>query len=592
MAEAVNASAPPAEREWGALVFVGFAWTVITAVALVVAVKSASPIPWIDDWDLVRPITGDDPVWEWLWRPYINHRVPLPRLLLLGIYKVNGADFRAGPVINVCVLSALALVMIIAARRWRGRMEYTDAVFPLALLNVDNEVLFATLGVNLIPSTVLSCVLLLIMIQSPQRLRGRTVFSAGLVAIALGMCGSSGAAQVPSAALWLAYVGFEKWRSSAPGGRRGAALAWSTAAVALIYVLLSFPALERGGDAESHPGVTAAVRTSLEFLSTALGPAAWTVAGATFPPFPWVGVGVAIMAIITAALLVAAWIQHPTERLRAAGLLLFLTGMGVFAAGVGWGRAGAEPGAGYATRYAIYTSPILFAVYFAWELYGRRFAGRLVPTALLAALVTLLAPNMSQSWAQVKHHVQQARDMERDLLAGSPPRLLAERYKGFLLHDIPEAREHLPFCMKLLHAKNLGIFRHLKNVEFTEVSLPIQPERRHQIEWRDGVADCQGGDPFLVFALKEPRYVLGIRVRLRYEPPAEPRRVQLYWKKGEQEFADDQRTGARELPPSTAEQEVFVLVNDTIDHLRLDPATGPCAVRIEGIELFVPRSDQ
>jgi hypothetical protein len=330
----------------------------------------------------------------------------------------------------------------------------------------------------------------------------------------------------------------------------------------------------------------------MEFLSTAVGPAAGTLFTDNGTSRPWAGLAVAILAVITAGLLLVTWWRRREERARAAGLFLFLAGMGMLAFAVGWGRATIQPGAGYATRYTIYASPILFVTYYVWHLYGRAFSSRFVPIVIFAALCALFAPNIGQSLAQVKHHVRQARDVERDLLAGSPPSLLAERHKAFLLHDIAEAQEHLTRCMRLLHREGLSIFRQLQDPKFAEVSFPVKPLRVNDVLWHAGVAECQGNDSFLVFALKEPTYVFGIRVRLRYEKARQPIRFQTYWKHGEQEFSEEERTSVIDLTPTMGDQTVLVLVNDRIDLFRIDPSVKPCVVRIESIDLVVPEADK
>lgn len=588
MPDKVGQDRPHSEREWGALIFVSAIWALLSVATLLIGEKNASPIPWIDDWDLVKPLTGAEPIRTWLWSPYINHSVPLPRVFLLGIYKLNGSDFRAAPIVNVTVLSVLSLGMILAARRVRGKIAYTDAIFPLALLNVDREILFATLGVNLIPSTVCSCLVLVLMLRLQTHQRRRTIIYVAILMLALAMCGSSGAAQVPPLAIWLIYVGIIHWRGKSQD-LITAWLAWGLAAVVMIYLVWAFPNPERDPSLPAHPGSKAALRTSLEFLSTTFGPAAWTIFSATPASKPWLGMIVAILGVATAGLLIWAWLRHPAERTRAAGLLLLLCGMGIFALGVGWGRAEAQPGAGCASRYSVYTSPILFMIYFAWQLYGPSFSSRLIPFTLFAALIALFVPNVSQSLDQVKAHRHESAAVERDLLAGTPPALIAERHAEFLLTSL-EFKDHLTQCMRLLHDKGIGIFRQLQDPETAEISLPLRPDRVHQLVWNDGLAECQGDDPFLVFNLKEPTFVYGIRVRLKYEQTVPPLQIQMYWKVGDQDFSEQERNWSKVFFTPAAETTVLAIVNANIDSFRLDVADKSCRVRVESIVLIVPKT--
>src|SRR5438105_8162010 len=53
-------------------------------------------VPYLDDWDIVPALTGNQAVTlRWLWSQHNEHRLPLPRLLLLGLYHLFGFDFRA-----------------------------------------------------------------------------------------------------------------------------------------------------------------------------------------------------------------------------------------------------------------------------------------------------------------------------------------------------------------------------------------------------------------------------------------------------------------------------------------------------------------
>ncbi len=591
MADGVDAPGQTQEREWGALVFVIGVWAILTIGLFVVAVRTASPIPWIDDWDLVRPLTGDRPIAQWLWEPYINHSVPLPRILLLGIYTLNHGDFRAAPYVNVAVLSALALFMIFATGRIRGRVEFSDAVFPIALLNIDREILFATLGVNLIPSTVFSCLVLVLLLKADAHHSRRTLIVGGLLTLALAMCGSSGAAQVPPLALWLAYLGFRHWRSAEPEGRTSAFLAWGIAIAVLVYLAASFPKLE-----DRDPGLKAALRTSLECLSTAFGPAAMTLNNSLFGPRPWLGLIVVVLGMATAILLVVVFLRFPHGRSCALGLIMLLAGMYVFALGVGWGRADKEPGAGYATRYTVYTAPLLFTIYHAWLRYGGAILSRLLPFGMFAVLCGLLGPNMGQSYDYVKGHVQTAHSVERDLLAGVPPSLLAERYATFLLTG-DGFRDHLAKCMRLLHQSGMGIFRSLKDPDVVAVRIPIKPERVKQVIWYDGLAQCTGDDPVILFSLEAPTFVYAIRVRGRYENAGDDVQFQIYWKDDRQEFSDTERnlftilTDLSKEQNVPKEQSVLAVVNTRIQDFRIDPAHKPCNFRIDSIEVIVPEGE-
>jgi hypothetical protein len=92
--------------------------------------------PLADDLELVPVYTGAQPVTaSWLWEPYNEHRLPLPRLLLVLAGAATRHDYRSGLVCSAALLVAVAAAMILTARRVRGFTALPDAFFPLALLH-------------------------------------------------------------------------------------------------------------------------------------------------------------------------------------------------------------------------------------------------------------------------------------------------------------------------------------------------------------------------------------------------------------------------------------------------------------------------
>ena len=111
---------------------VGTIWAVMSLSALIFVLMFGSNVPYWDEWNIIDVLTGNKTVdLSWLWSEHNGHRIPLPRLVLLGLYGATGSDFRAGMYFNVLVLSLLALAMIRAAAAQRGHVSYTDAFFAV-----------------------------------------------------------------------------------------------------------------------------------------------------------------------------------------------------------------------------------------------------------------------------------------------------------------------------------------------------------------------------------------------------------------------------------------------------------------------------
>ena len=87
--------------------------------------RFGSNVPSWDEWDMVPTLTGEQPVSaEWLWSQHNEHRVPLPRLVLLAVNLLGGPDFRIAQVLNgaglclvllpLCGANGVALVLAMA----------------------------------------------------------------------------------------------------------------------------------------------------------------------------------------------------------------------------------------------------------------------------------------------------------------------------------------------------------------------------------------------------------------------------------------------------------------------------------------------
>src|SRR5262245_49158010 len=125
--------------EPGARVFVWGTWVSLLLFALGFVATYGATVPFWDDYTLVPVLTGDEPLTlSWLWSQHFEHRLFLPRLILVPLNRLSG-DYRAGMVVNTLALGTVAAVLMNTARRLRGRSSYSDAFLPLVLLNVGHH---------------------------------------------------------------------------------------------------------------------------------------------------------------------------------------------------------------------------------------------------------------------------------------------------------------------------------------------------------------------------------------------------------------------------------------------------------------------
>ena len=385
----VRRTDPLANASWDAGVVVWAVWALmlVSAVAFVGRFGNAV-FPLGDEWiGLVPALTGEQPVTlEWLWSQHNEHRVLLPRLILVTAFRLTG-DFRTVMFVDVVALGALAFWMIRVVNRIRGHPSYADAFFPLVLLNLAQyENLLIGWQVQMVSSTLLAGVLLCIIAGRGILLTPGWTVVAGTCLVLLPLCGANGVALVPALAIWLGYSGIHVWRTPSPK-RKGRALLMLAFAIAAL-LLAGFYFVDYYSPSYHPPsaGLWPSLQAALEFFSGGVGetPAvAW---------WPYLGLGLLAGAAGGLLILVLVWWGHPPERLRVVGLCLFTGAMCSLALGMGWGRSGFGPGAGIASRYVTLAAPALCALYFVWGLHPRP-EGRLAQQLLALLLVVCIWPN-------------------------------------------------------------------------------------------------------------------------------------------------------------------------------------------------------
>lgn len=445
--------------------FVAAVWLVMLAVALFALATQTRDVPMTEDWLLVPALTGNEPdIAGWLWTQNNEHRIPLPRLILLALLKITNGDFRAGMLFNTLSLGVLALLMMRLARSLRGgQTRYADAFFPVVLLHLGNwENLFWSWQLSFVISVVLACLILLVLVA--DRLtdwRGAAV--AGAALMLLPLCGGTGLLFVPPLALWFLYLGLFPQHakrhalvtgpapvpSASPTLARRVLVITSTITLGLMVVY--FVGYERPSWTPPNPGIWPSFIATLQFLALAFGPAARSA---------WVwSIAAALLVILSSAVLVLLAILRSSalERRRSVGMMVFLVSLGLYAAAMGWGRAAVIAIYGFwPIRYVLLAAPVLLLAFFVWELYGPPALRATVQTSLLLAMVLLIPANTAGGHWWRDWYLGGFAALQRDIETGMSRSLLAERHREYLFHSWSEAQ--LVDHMRMLHEANMGIF--------------------------------------------------------------------------------------------------------------------------------------
>jgi hypothetical protein len=435
-------------------------WALPLAGALAFVGTFGRNIPLADEWVVMVPVlTGEQALTPaWLWHQHNEHRIPLPKLLLLTLCRLTGNDFRAGMVVNVLALGALAALLIRAARRCRGWTSYPDAFFPLALLHGGHAFnLLVDFQVQLVASTVLAGLVLVLMVRPdpPATLAGAP--GAGSCLLLLPLCGANGLLLVPLFTVWLAHWADRCWRLGQRQGKRTALVLVALAAVtALLLVCACLYRYEKPVNFPVSPSLGASVLIGAHFASLGFGAAAGSL-------WPVGGVLVLTGGPLTCAVTAAAWYRRTREPGPAFNLTLFLAALLGLALILGWGRAGRWPEVGYVYRYTTLVVPLLCGIHLAWAVVGRPRLGRGVQWGLFLLMAAAFGPNLQEALA-VGHQTCELREsFGRDVQAGHSIPRLAKRYTQ------PEhmlAADELVLAHELrgLRRAEIGLYRHLPEV--------------------------------------------------------------------------------------------------------------------------------
>jgi hypothetical protein len=428
-------------------------WALMFAVALGSIALAGRNIPFAEDWGLVAPLTGHEPdVFAWLWAQNNEHRVPVPRLVGLTLVTLT-RDYRAGMVLNACVLAGVAAAMMLVARRLRGgRTSYADAFFPLMFLHLGHwDNIVWSWQMQFVLATAATCVLLLmIAVHGRGDLGTRASIVTGLALMALPLTGATSLVFAPPLALWVALAGARSLRGtvSASADRRNGAILLGSVVFAILLMAFYFVGWQRPPWNPPSPGTHAALGYAARFVAFGLGPGAglsWRVSELV----------ACVVLVATGAVLLAALARCDRfERLRLIGLLLFVAGAVVLSLAIGSGRAAKG---GMSTRYALLGVPMFCLAYLAWEIYGPPALRKPARAGFLLIAILVLPFNTRVGMERRNWFGRGFQALEHDLGANVPPAVLAARHHAFLQQN----EAVLATKIRMLHQARFGPFARL-----------------------------------------------------------------------------------------------------------------------------------
>jgi hypothetical protein len=358
---------------------------------------------------------------------------------------------------------------------------------------------------------------------------------------------------------------------------------------------------ELPGQFRDPAGFRDTLKTSVQLLSMSWGNVNdhWKAAG----------LGLVALVVFTLFVLLLEWFARPAERGRTFGLWLFLASALVLLFGMGRARGVFPEPRGLQNHYVPHVVAIPIAIYLTFCKLGATGVRHVVQLGLMVVMLAMLPRNIQQG-LQMGDRIQAgSAAFERDILAGKPPAVLAERHARFFF-DLEagayrEWEENLANHIRGLQQAKIGIFREVKDPAFRSVTIPLDPIDILNATWQDGVFRARDASAFITFALPKPTFVLGVRLRYSYRnpnlPDVNPDHVMFRaaWKLGDQAFSEMERTDRIEFDPNiqtwgrtwTGEGKIIVWVNDTIDGLRLYPLDKAGVFQLQEVALLLPMAE-
>ncbi len=387
---------PPGATRWTTR-FVGIIWAAMTLSALGFVLHFGRNAPWADEWETLPGLLNRTPLLSWLWVQHNEHRLPLPRLIFWILFQLTH-DFRSGMVLQVLLLSAAAIGFVCLARRIRGRSHIADAFFPIAILHwghVENFVMGYQICFALTACGVFG--LLAIIATTTEGNRVRSGYMAGGVLLLLATTGGSGLAFVPPVCAWLLYIGYRE-------------RAWGLfviAAIAMAYIGFYLSGYARP---PTHPSPNWSQPERAGVVAAqVLGMSVGTPAMSNWP------IAASYVIGVTAVTLFLLTRTAATNRCRALGLLMLLTGAVGLAIAIGIGRSGFHSDTmGLWSRYSLLTVPVLAIAYIVCLQTGGKWA-RFGPMLLVGVAVLSLPQNVQFGYGWASSYAEDMDAMEVDV---------------------------------------------------------------------------------------------------------------------------------------------------------------------------------
>ena len=296
------------------------------------------------------------------------------------------------------------------------------------------------------------------------------------------------------------------------------------------------------------------------------------------------------LGLVSVAVLAAVWQRQPERASSSPGAFPVPGSNGRAHTGMAWARGGMGEGYIFVGHYRPQNSsrPVLYLLRFRRLWRAGRPCSRTDGVVHDRVYFSLAERGEGINW--VPSGFWYRHSLERDLRAGIPPFILADRYGRYLTgHD--NKPEMVAALLRKLQRDNIGEFRHMQaDPVFIEAPVLVKPASLHEMTWEGGVGYAKGNDPHLVFALTHPNWSTPSDSNCLIQASrAKGHSLQVFWRRTEKnDFAEGERAFTTQVEAVPEGKTVTVWVNDTIDQFRIDPDTGPSVFSVSDLRVLVP----
>lgn len=539
-----------------------------------------SDVPSWDDWDMVAVYTGHQPVtWQWLWSQHSEHRIPVPRLVMIAAWKMH-PSFFTGMYLNVAMMALLSAGLLLTIRKIRGRTVLADAFIPLLVMHLGQGVSFVwSWQIEFFVSTLLAG-LVLILASFRAKMTVPAALLAGVAFVLLNGSGAHGMAVLPGFGVWMAGLWWINRKTSPAVAKTSLAMALLAVALVGLYMW----GWQRVPHHPSAQGVKQIVVTTMKTLTMSAGPAsrdAWPISAAIFT----------LLLAATFLRLLHLLRRRPEEHDRTWGLFCFIGALASLGLAVSTSRSGFEP------RYVTLLFPLLAGVYFVWSL-DRSGMSRSIQWIMLILASAALWPNTRSGLEYADVLRTTLRGVEHDISLGKPAHLVIARRGDWLYRSHLLLSDYFP----MLRDAGVGAFARLQpETPLRRVDVPVSSLTL------DGGATLEGNvlrhDASGRVGLKfpEPRRIEGLWIRYRFENAKNQQPlITISWRghgatdswKHYASPTGDRHNWERgsSLHVNQTGYYVLVWIAHIIDELWIDPDSGPGTFTFEELQLILDDS--